>query len=470
MSGEHKLAPQRGPQTRFLSSSVDIVFYGGAAFGGKTYALLLWPLRWITNPRMSAVIFRRTYPEIEAPGGLWDESCTIYPLCQGVGSSRKYWTFPSGASITFSHMSDESDRFKWKSAQIPLIGFDQVETFTSEQVFYLFSRNRSMSGVPCQIRATCNPDPDSFVAKLIAWYIDPITGYAIPERSGVTRWFMRDRDAIVWADTPGELLDKFGMDGDVRPTSFTFIAAKISDNPIGVSSNPQYRSRLRAMTLVENQRLELGNWKIRMTAGNVFRREWFEVVDHAPDTLRDVIRYWDLGSTKTGDASAGVKLGRCHVTGDYYVLDVALVRDVPHVVEAAIRNTASQDGYRVTVGFSCDPGQAGNWQISHLVNALDGYPIGTRREKGDKVERAKPFSSQCGHGKVKIVRGEWNDAFLTELENFPSKDHDDQVDAVVNAHFCIKHSYGAEDIPDSPSSSGDDWGSFPGRTDTAIYQ
>lgn len=38
---ENVLGPQAGPQTMFMASSADIVIYGGAAGGGKTYALLL---------------------------------------------------------------------------------------------------------------------------------------------------------------------------------------------------------------------------------------------------------------------------------------------------------------------------------------------------------------------------------------------------------------------------------------------
>src|SRR5688572_29150748 len=92
------IAPQPGPQTKFISSSADIVIYGGAAGGGKTWGLLLEPLRHIHNPRFGGVIFRRSYPEIENEGGLWDESETIYPFAGGKPiKGRMEWQWPSGA-------------------------------------------------------------------------------------------------------------------------------------------------------------------------------------------------------------------------------------------------------------------------------------------------------------------------------------------------------------------------------------
>src|SRR5207253_1292413 len=120
--------------------------------------------------------------------------------------NEHFWRFPSGAKIKFSHMQYEKDRLSWKSAQIPLICYDQLEEFTESQFWYLVSRNRSTCGVAPYIRATCNPVPDDdevggWLCKLIAWWIDQETGYAIPERSGVIRWFVRrSDDKLEWRE------------------------------------------------------------------------------------------------------------------------------------------------------------------------------------------------------------------------------------------------------------------------------
>src|SRR5436305_14925946 len=69
--------------------------------------------------------------------------------------------------------------------------FDELTHFTAHQFFYMVSRNRSTCGVRPYIRATCNPDADSWVADFLAWWIDPQTGLPIPERAGVLRYYIR---------------------------------------------------------------------------------------------------------------------------------------------------------------------------------------------------------------------------------------------------------------------------------------
>lgn len=100
-----EIRPQRGPQTAFLSTAADIAFYGGAAGGGKTFALLLEPLRHYDNPKFGAVIFRRTHPQIMNEGGLWDTSMDVYmPLGARPRESLVDWTFPSGMEIGRAHV------------------------------------------------------------------------------------------------------------------------------------------------------------------------------------------------------------------------------------------------------------------------------------------------------------------------------------------------------------------------------
>jgi predicted phage terminase large subunit-like protein len=106
----------------------------------------------------------------------------------------------------------------------------------------------------------------------------------------------------------------------------------------------------------------------------------------------------------------------------------------PRAVETAITNMAAADGKTVRIRLPQDPGQAGKSQSTYLVGLLAGYTVTAERETGDKVTRAGPASSQAEVGNIKIVRGAWNEAFFSELENFPpTKGHDDQVDALSGA-------------------------------------
>lgn len=264
--------PQPGFQEAFLSSTADIVFGGGAAGAGKTFALLLDPLRNRYNPRYSATIFRRTRPQIRVAGGMWDESRELYPYAAGTSfETQLKWRFPSGATINFSHMEYEKTKFEYMGSQIPFIGFDQLEHFSSSMFFYMLSRNRSTCGVTPCIRATCNPDPDSWIAEFIDWYIGE-DGYAIPERAGVVRFFLRFGDNFFWGDTKKELRERFpeileeGIKAGINPDnfikSFTFIPGDIYGNKILLSENPEYLGNLLAQDEATKMQLLRGNWKI----------------------------------------------------------------------------------------------------------------------------------------------------------------------------------------------------------------
>ncbi len=148
-------------------------------------------------------------------------------------------TFKSGAKITFSHLQYEKDAYSYQGSQIPLICFDELTHFTENQFFYLLSRNRSMCGIKPYIRATCNPDADSWVKQFIQWWIEEDTGLPIRERDGVVRYFFRDSGEIIWGDTREELMETYNMN-NYEIKSATFIHASVYDNKILLETNPEY--------------------------------------------------------------------------------------------------------------------------------------------------------------------------------------------------------------------------------------
>ena len=81
-----ELKPQPGKQTDFFKSQADILIYGGGAGGGKTWSLIVEPLRNIHIKGFNAVIFRRTYAQIRQAGGLWSLVEEIYPYFGGTPS------------------------------------------------------------------------------------------------------------------------------------------------------------------------------------------------------------------------------------------------------------------------------------------------------------------------------------------------------------------------------------------------
>lgn len=435
-----ELKPQPGPQTAFLQSSADIAIFGGAAGGGKSFALLLEPCYHVSNPKFRCVIFRRTVPMLRAPGGLWDASREVFPIIGGEAREQSHeWIFPSRAVVKFSGLELENDCYGWQGSEVALLCFDELAQFTEKQFFYLLSRNRSTSGVKPYVRATCNPDADSWLRNFIGWWIHPDTGLPIPERAGVLRWFVRRDDALFWGDTRQELVERFG--DDAEPKSVTFIPASVHDNKLLLARDPGYVSNLKALPLVERERLLHGNWNVRPTAGNYFRREWFTIIDHAPAEIVARVRFWDRAASEQRpgtdpDATVGLLLSK-DAAGTYCVEHVAKMFATPGAVTSAMVNTAHQDGSGTMVAFHQDPASAGKYEAEATSRALDGFDVRFTTATGDKETRCKPVSAQCEAGNVKIVRAPWNDSLLRILENFPTGKHDDEADALSGAHSML---------------------------------
>lgn len=449
-----KIGPQPGPQEEFLGTAADIAIYGGAAGGGKSFGLLLEPLRHLEVKNFGAVIFRRNATQVTIEGGLWDESEKLYlPLGSRPAKHRMSHKFPMNVRVRFAHLEHDKTVHDWQGSQIAYIGFDELTHFTARQFFYMMSRNRSTCGVRPYIRATTNPDPDSWVAQFIAWWIDqnegtPNYGQPIAERAGRLRWFIRVHNELIWADSKEELVKTYPRS---RPKSVTFIPAKVTDNKILLDKDPDYLANLEALPYVDRMRLLGGNWKVRAVAGNFFRRSWFKVVEAAPKHATTSIRYWDRAATEpslespTPDWTVGLKLTRDH-KGVFYVEHVERFQATSGKVQERIKSIGSQDGYECQIGLEQDPGSAGKSEANYLTVQLAGYDVRLYPATKAKEVRAKPASAQAEAGNICLVRGSWNETFLAELEAFPPEKgagNDDQVDGLsgaVNAMCGIRPS------------------------------
>lgn len=269
----------------------------------------------------------------------------------------------------------------------------------------MFSRIRSDSGVDGYVRATTNPDPDSWLRQFIDWWIGP-DGLAIPERSGKIRWFIRINGEVIWGENRMELL-RYQFEGEIRsvdkshedkdelflldekdskkqtvvtpgedgvlyvitgtreffqwdgaeyrqlmaPKSATFILSTLQDNKILMRNDPSYLANLQALPLVEQERLLGGNWDIRPAAGMYFPRNKANLIDEPPSDIVRVVRAWDLAGTEDkknnnpedGPAyTAGVLIGK-RKNGRIAILDVINQRLNSSDVRKTVLNTARAD-------------------------------------------------------------------------------------------------------------------------------
>ena len=458
------LAPQAGPQTMFMTNGADIIIYGGAAGGGKTYALLMEALRHKDVQGFGGVIFRKNYNQITAEGGLWDSSQEIFNQVPGAKqgkSPRLHWSFDKKSKLSFAYIEREEDLKSWQGTQIAYIGFDELTHFTKHQFLYMLSRNRSTCGVAPYMRATCNPDADSWVAEFISWWIDQGTGYPIPERSSMIRWMVNINDVITWYETREDGV-RFAIrnglsaaEAEEMPKSVTFIASNLNDNKILMETNPQYKANLLALPLVDMERLLKGNWKIKAAAGLYFRRTQVEMVEALPTDIVMWARGWDLAATsedEEGDPAytASVLIGKRR-NGRYVVADVINKRLAASEVRILIKMTCKEDKKkygRVIERLPQDPGQAGKEQAQSYIRMLAGYLVKTIPESGSKESRAEPFAAQWQAGNVDILEADWNEMYFNELESFPESKFKDMVDASSSSFNEIENGATYSAVPD----------------------
>lgn len=431
------IAPQPGSQETLLNTTTDITLYGGAAGSGKTVAILMDALQHKDDPNYYAVFFRKNTTQLS--GGLWPAAKKLYGMFGGVPHEQKMIIqFPSGATIKFSYMELEKHAEAHQGIEYSAIYWDEFTHFSQSQVDYLMTRMRSGADGDSYMKCSMNPERDHFVYSWVEPFLDE-EGYPDNEKCGRTRWFVI-QEGVMYSDWErDEILKQFPLE---IPQTYTFVSGTIDDNPILDFIEPKYRGRLENNTPINVARLRYGNWKARAEGSSYFDRRWCEIVESVDEPATRV-RAWDLAATLPSelnpdpDWTAGVKMAKGQKTGTFYVEHVKRFRDRPAGVEEGILDTARFDTGKVEIFIPQDPGAAGKSYASGLIRklALAGFRARARTTNKDKVTRFAPFSAMAESGHVKVVRGDWNDAYFTELEGFTGdgKRKDDQVDATSDA-------------------------------------
>lgn len=436
--------PNPGPQAEFFDSDCHEVLYGGEAGGGKSAALTALPLKWAHIEGFSAITIRREYKQTKQLRKYSRQLYRkVYPGLEPVKSEGYTWHFPSGAEASYGHCEHEDDHQKYDGEEIHLLCLDELTHFTRTQYLALSARVRTSDPrCPTFIRCTTNPGGPGHEWVFARWgaWLDPKF-----EAPGLEPRLDPDGERLPPAK-PGEVWhictledgsETYHRDAVPGSLSRTFIPAGTRDNPYITDS---YRLQLNQLDAVRRAQLRDGNWLIKPAAGLYFKRQWVEFVDRdkLPAGIRWV-RNWDLAATapKKGESepdwTVGILIGM--LSTDVYIGDVIRVQDNPGAIERLVTATAELDGRSVPIGLPQDPGQAGKSQVDQYIKALAGFTVLAEPETGDKLTRFGPFSTQAEHGNVKIVRGPWNAAYISELEAFPSKGvKDDQVDGTSGGY------------------------------------
>jgi predicted phage terminase large subunit-like protein len=265
-----------------------------------------------------------------------------------------------------------------------------------------------------------------------------------PAASGQILYVAKDAQGKEWFST-----EPFTWNG-ARAMSRTFVMSLIDDNPAMLDAEPDYRSKVRDNDPVRAAQLELGDWEISYRKGEMFRRERFELVDGVPEGHCTWVRSWDFAGTEPNeqntdpDWTIGLKMGR-HEDGFFYIEHVHRQRDEPGEVEAKRAHFADGDGAMVKQLYPRDPAEAGKTIAQLRVSAaidsgVDADMVPATKNvlsKAGAVSAAahpRAMGQAEGYGKIRVVRGPWNNDFFDVLESFPKGSHDDDVSALADAY------------------------------------
>jgi predicted phage terminase large subunit-like protein len=462
-------APASKAQEQFLTSKSWFTLYGGASFAGKSMCLLGSMLPIIHHPGTRACIIRKTTRQLSGSGSLFDAAINLYSKIDPkikIKTRDLTIVFSSGAEIQFTYLDKPADRMNLQGREYSRIAFDELQQLDGDNVFYALSRLRS-TRVDYQLQAhgTANPDPASFLMKFVEHSLDenlvPIRRDNYPER-----YFVRTQDGLHFFDSLQEAEERFKPDenGNSPIKSYSFIPGSIFDNPIGLEQNKDYISTLRALPPVECRRLLHGAWVKEQSSG-FFNRAWVNFVDQPNIRARHRVRAWDLAFSEPSearprvDATAGVLVSKEKGTNKYTVEDVVTLRKRVHDVEQKIFDTAFKDGTDVVVSLPLDPGGSSGAYCRSLARRLSekGYTVRLVRPEKGKLQRFLPFSSVAEAGFVDIVKGDWTEAYVDELETteFNNRTHDDRADATSDAFYILNRSQSLPDLilPDQTSQN-----------------
>lgn len=299
----------------------------------NTVTMLMEPMYDIGNRHFNGIIFRKNKDDFD---NIINESSRWYDKLGKYNKSKDdmTWNFRSGAKLGFWYYDMPMNDFdiKFRGQQFAYIGIDELPQMSFEMFKFLMTCNRNTFGVHSRILGTCNPDPLSWLRKLLDWWIGKadtiyadgkkhpeLKGFIIPERDGVVRYcYMPDDsvDNIIWGNTPDEVYEqcKELIDDAWDPeweqygytkTSFfvksvTFIKASLKDNKMLLKKDPSYVANLLNQPPEIRAREFDGNWDIIKVGTDMIQAHHLDKIFQNAQMTGDGIRRASCDVAGTG--------------------------------------------------------------------------------------------------------------------------------------------------------------------------
>lgn len=388
----------------------------------STYASVLFPPWFLARKRgRTAILASHTADLAEANSGKvirtigeFGGAIGLEALSQGV----KYWRTNNAGEVKSAGVGGP---ITGRRADLALVDDPVKSAEDAESVAYRDKAwNWFQADLSTRLKAGKHGEPTARIVLIMTrWHEDDLAGRLL--QSQPDRWHTVKLEAQnTRADDPlGREIGEYLWSGDPDYDYGALLAEAKADY--------ERNGAMRVWQALYQQDPRPGE-------GALFRAA---MITHSPPMPGQSVRAWDLAATKAlgsrdPDWTVGAKLTKTP-EGKFIIEDVVRLRGSPDEVEALIVATASRDEARVQIRLPQDPGQAGKAQALYLTRKLAGYRVHSAPVTGDKSTRAAPFASQVNIGNVSMVKAQWNNSLIDELNSFPNGAHDDQVDALADA-------------------------------------
>ncbi len=199
-------------QRTFLQTieATPVTFFGGARGGGKSFGLRnILLLRRFRYPNSVGVIFRKTYPELEA--NHIRPILAQFPMLRPYyNEAKKVLTLPNGSTLEFAYCESEKDLDRYQGREYHDLGIEEAGQWTEIMFQRLRGSNRS-SNPNIKARAMLTGNPGS-------------VGHKWLKRLFIEREFKENEN----------------------PKDYAFVQSFVHDNPALMDSDPEYVKRLEA--------------------------------------------------------------------------------------------------------------------------------------------------------------------------------------------------------------------------------
>jgi hypothetical protein len=252
---EIDIKPNSPPQWDAFASDDYEVLYGGASGGGKTWWVVVDPMRYIHLADYTAVIFRRSYPELE--GGIIPLTQKYYLQAGATyNDQKKLYTFPSGATIRLGYLQSKDDWNNYQGHEYAGQYFDELTNIHWNNYQTLAAWNRSHCiNVPPYRRAASNPGGLSHAA-VKGYFVDKCP----PVPDGERKW--SELANMFWQPMKAGKSYEYKDTVTDRKLSRKFIPARVFDNEDLLRMNPNYLTQLLNLPGEKKKAYLEGDWSV----------------------------------------------------------------------------------------------------------------------------------------------------------------------------------------------------------------